>query len=178
MRSHAKVMRAILSVLLVVVMIIGMIPPIEAQAADYQASHIQKLEDAPALDYTKYVDSAVMFELPDTISSDDEISVIITLDVINLMDAYEGTDKTMSFSEFALSSEEAEAVKAQVRERKAQILSAMDDQGIAYNLGEDYDTLLTGFEIVIEAADFEAACMSLGQGASAVIGEVYEAAET
>jgi hypothetical protein len=52
-----------------------------------------------------------MFELPEGIGPDEEISVIVTVDVVNAMDAYEGTDKVMSFSEYATSSNDVVAIK-------------------------------------------------------------------
>lgn len=176
--NHAKAARGLLCVFLVVVMVLGTVTMIRAQAASYGASYIERMDEGLRVDYSEYVDSSVMFQLPDTISQDEEISVIINLDLLNLLDAYEETDKTMSFTEYALYSEEAEAIEAQILSRKAEILSALDEAGIAYSTGEDYSTLLAGFEIVIQAADFEATCMSLDEDASAIIGEKYRSMET
>lgn len=177
-RSHTKVTRGVLCALLAAVLLLGMITVPQAQATGYEASYIERMDDAIALDYTEYVDSNVMFELPDTISQDQEISVIITLDVVNLMDAYEGTDKTMSFTEYALYSDDAADIEAQIAGEKAEILTALDDLGISYEVGQDYSALLSGFEILIQASDFQATCKSLGDGAEAVIGEVYQSMET
>ena len=165
-----------LVLLLAVTMLISAIPASAVQAAVYQASGIERLEGLE-VDYSEYVDDSVLFQLPDTISPEEEISVIITVDDAALLDAYEATDKTMSFSEYVLS-EEAAAAKAKIEARKAEILSALDDQGIAYSTGKDYATLLSGFELVIQAGDFEATCKSLDAGENAIIGEVYQKAET
>ncbi len=145
---------------------------------EYEASYIQKLEDAPKVDITEYLDDSVMFQLSDKIGADEEISVIVTLDVINLMDAYEGTDKTMSFSEYASYSDEAKDIKEAIKAEKAQILAKLDEAGVAYETGEDYDTLLSGFELLIKAGDYEVTCQSLGNGARAIVGEEYHVAET
>ena len=48
--------------------------------------------------------------------------------------------------------------------QKAQVLTQLDAQGIAYTTGRDYDTLLSGFEIEILAKDFNATCKSLKKG--------------
>ena len=104
--------------------------------------------------------------------------MIITVDVANLMDAYEDTDKTMSFTEYALSSSEAAAIIAQIGEEKARILSKLDDLKIAYTTGENYSTVLSGFEIVIQAGDFGATCKALGDGEGIIVSEVYNVAET
>ncbi|MBQ8279232.1 MAG: leucine-rich repeat protein [Roseburia sp.] len=148
------------------------------QEAEYEASYVQKLENAPTIDITDYIDDSVMFQLGENVTADEEISVIVTLDVINLMDAYEGTDKTMSFSEYVSESDEATEVRKAIKSEKTQILGRLDELGIAYELGEDYDTLLSGFEILIKAGDYEATCQSLGDGAKAIVGEEYEVAET
>ena len=177
-RSQTRWSRTMLCLLMVAATLFTTITMTQAQAAQYEASYIERLDKGLTVDYSKYVDSSVMFELPDTIKHDDEISVIITLDDDSLLDAYEQTDKSLSFTEFALSSEYAQEIKAAIGSRKAEILTALDEAGVAYTSGEDYSALLCGFEVVIQASDFEATCMSLGEGASAVISEEYHVAET
>ena len=81
------------------------------------------------VDYEKYLDNSVMYRLPAGIRDDEEISVIITLDQINLMDAYEGTDKSMSFADYALSSNDAEALRASITAEQAKVLAKLDEQG-------------------------------------------------
>ena len=176
-RIHASKMRAVLSVMLVLAILFGNVAMIHAQTGGYDASFVRVMENAPALNLEKYVDSAVMFELPDTVRRDDEISVIIDLDTTDLMTAYEASDKTMSMSEFALSAD-AQAIEAGIQTRKAEILADLDEQGISYTLGKEYSVLLSGFELMIRASDFQAVCMSLDEGAQAIVGEVYETAET
>jgi len=148
-----------------------------AQANSYQASSINKL-DQVKVNYKDYLDSSVMYRLPESVSAKQEISVIISLDVADLMDAYEQTDKAMAFSEFVLQSQEAGDVRQQILSRKAEVLARLDEAQIAYTTGEDYDILLAGFEIRIQAGDFAAACKSLGKGEKAFIGEEYQVAET
>ena len=173
----SKVSRMMVVALLAAAILIGAIPVNHVQASGFQSASIQRLEDI-AVDYSEFVDDSVMFQLPETISAEQEISVIITVDVISLLDAYEATDKTMSFSEYVLSSDEAAETRQKIETRKAEILSSLDDRGIAYSTGEDYSTLLSGFELVIQAGDFEAACKTLSAGENAIIGEEYHKAET
>ena len=175
-KGIAKASRLML-LMMAAIMLIGAIPMTNVQASTYQSANIQRVEGLK-VDYKDYIDESVVFQLPDTIDPEEEISVIITTDIVSLMDAYEATDKTMSFSEYVLESEEADEIRNQVAGRKAQILARLDEMAIAYSTGEDYDTVLTGFEILIKASDFEAACMSLDDGENAVIGEVYHRAET
>ena len=175
--THAKVSRALVVLLLAAAILAGAVSLPHAQASGYQASHIEKLNDALNVNYEKYLDSSVAFKLPDGISDDEEISIIVTLDIIDLMDAYEQTAKTMSFTEYALYSDDAARIEVEIGAEKAQILSALDDLGIDYTTGEDYSTLLAGFELLIKAGDFEATCKSLGDGADVIVGEVYKAQE-
>ena len=144
----------------------------------YKAPFVQVTDESFSTSYKDYLDSSVMFQLPDGVDDEEEISVIVTVDVINLMDAYEATDKTMSFSDYALKSDEAEKIKSEVNSEKEKILEKLDELGINYSLGEDYYTILSGFEILIKAGDFEATCKSLDEGEDVIVGEVYKTAET
>lgn len=174
-----KSLKRIMSAVLVLAFIIGSIPlsTVGAIADDYTSSSIKKLDNIN-LDYTDYIDSNVVFELPDTINDNDEISVIVTVDATTVMDAYEGTDKTMSLSDYAQNSNYANKVKDEVAAKKAQVLDSLDKQNISYKTGEEYSTILSGFELVIKAADFENTCKSLGNGMSVIVGEEYNTCET
>ncbi len=178
-RRSTRLTQAILAVVLAATIVLGAVttPQVKAQASTYETSGIT-LRDDITVNYKDYVDSSVMFELPDTIRSNDEISVIITVDVPNLMDAYDATDKVMSFAQYALHSEEAAALEAQMQTEKARILSQLDELGVSYTTGEDYSRLLSGFEIRIQASNFAAVTQSLGDGEGAIIGEEYRVAET
>ena len=163
-------------VLLLIASLLAGVFTAPAQAATMQASSIQKLEGV-AVDYTDYLDSAVVHRLPESIRDDEEISVIITFDQVNLMDAYEAGDQTMSLQEYAKSAE-AQAIRASISEEKAALLANLEEQGIEYKTGKDYDTLLSGFELLIPAGEYGAVCQSLNKGQKAVAGEVYQKAET
>ena len=173
----ARLSQAVLAAVIAVTLLCGAVAFPQAQAAGYATSGI-KLRDDIKVDYKDYIDSSVMFELPDAAKRSDEISVIITVDVPNLMDAYEGTDKAMSFADYALRSDEAAALEAQMAAEKARILAQLDEKGIAYTTGEDYSRLLSGFEIRIKSSDFAVVTQSLGAGEGTIIGEEYKVAET
>jgi len=179
MKKHTqgRLLRSMILIVLAVTMVVGMIAMTQVGATTYEASAITRRDDIQ-VDYTPYLDSSVMYPLPENIDSDREISVIITVDVPNLMDAYENTDKTMSFSEYALHSEEAAALEAQMLQEKTRILSQLDAQNVAYTTGEDFSRLLSGFEILIRSGDYAIVCQSLGQDEKAIISEEYRAAET
>ncbi len=176
-KSLAKLFRSVLAVAILATIIVSLVAVPQAKATTYQAGSITRRDDLQ-VNYQDYANGSVLFELPDAIKSDDQISVIITVDVPNLMDAYNQGDKTMSFSEYALHSEEAAQLEAEMAAEKARILADLDAKGVEYTLGEDYSRLLAGFEIVIKAENFSTVCMSLGNGESAYISEEYAVAET
>ena len=162
--------------LLAVVMLLGSVTPPLAEASKLEASYIQKLDNVK-VDYQKYVDSTVMQQLPQHIRQDETISVIVSLDAPAVMDAYDATDKTMSIREFAAGAE-GDKIRQHLAAEKAAILGALDEQGIKYTTGEEYDTLLCGFELLIQAKDFSATAKSVGKGNDIMVGEVYKVAET
>ena len=106
-----------------------------AADSDFSASFIKELEDLK-VDYTDYLDSSVVLQLPEGVSNDDEISVIITVDTATIMEAYEGTDKSMSFKEYALDSKDAAEITAEINEKKVDILSRLDNLGVEYTVGK------------------------------------------
>ena len=177
-KTKVRSLRTAFAVLIAAVILFSAVFMPQAQATGYQASYIDRVDGKVSVDFEEYLDNSVLFELPDTVSDDEEISVIITVDVENLMDAYEETDKTMSFTEYALNSSEAAALTARIGEEKARILSKLDDLKVAYTTGEDYTTVLSGFEIVIQAGDFGDTCKVLGDGEGIIVSEVYNVAET
>ncbi len=174
-----KIMKGILATVLALVITIGALPVSQVAATGTNRNNpdIQKIDNI-ALDYSKYFDSSVVFKLPDTIKADDEISVIITTDDAAVIDVYEGSDKTMSLSDFALKSNYAKAAKKNLAKDKAEVLAQLDKKNISYKTGEEYSTILNGFELVIKASDFENTCKSLGEGMNIIVGEEYNTCET
>ena len=174
----AKMLRSSLACLIVAALFIGFLPAPYSQVSGYGASHIERLENAPKPDLQEYLDQSVLFQLPAVIKDDENISVIITVGDSTLMDAYEATDKAMSFTDYALNSQEAVQLRKNISEQKSQVLAELDRRGIAYTAGRDYDTLLSGFEIEIQARDFNATCKSLKKGQGIIVSEVYKKSET
>ena len=176
-KTLLRIVQAAGALLLAVVLVMGILAMPFAQASDYRASYIDRLNNVK-VDYSDYIDGSVMQELPDRIKQTDEISVIILLDQINIMDAYEASYKTMSFRDFALTSDEATEIRENILREKKEILARLDDKGIKYSTGENYDTLLSGFEVVLKAADFKTVCQSVGDGNGVMVSEVFNVAET
>ena len=124
-----------------------------------------------------YYNGTTILRLPEGIADDQEISVIIRTDNYTLMDAHGEKGKGMTFAEFSLS-DTAKSWRSSIAKEKASILAVLDEKGIEYETGRNYDTVLSGFEIVIRAGDFEEVSRSLGDGAEAVVSEVYNEAKT
>ncbi|MBR6553826.1 MAG: S8 family serine peptidase, partial [Clostridia bacterium] len=183
-RSLAKSLKRSLAALMTPVLLAGiLVAPILhvsslfADAKTENPFSIKELQGI-SLDYEKYLNNSVMFPLPAGIKDDQEISVIVTVDTISLMDAYERTDKTMSFSEYIIKSEDAKGIRASIASEKSDVLSNLDESGVTYRLGEEYSNVVSGFELLIKAGDFAKTCSALGEGRGIIVGEVYEAAET
>ena len=73
-----------------------------------------------------YLDSSVMYKLPETIKETDEISVIVEVKELPLLEQYPGASSGMTFAEYALS-DEAAAVRARIAAEKQALLADLDD---------------------------------------------------
>ena len=175
--NRKSVLRASVLFALVAAILVGIIAAPNTQAAGYYASYIEQLTDLK-VNYQDYFDSSVVQPISDKIKDDQQISVIIILDKLNLLDAYDRGAQTMSFREYALNSSDAKNLRQEIAADKAALLSKLDAQGIAYTTGDDYDVLLCGFELAIRAGDFETLCDSLDKGCGVMVCEEYEKAET
>ncbi|MBO4262423.1 MAG: S8 family serine peptidase, partial [Clostridia bacterium] len=126
----------------------------------------------------RYYDPSVIYKLPDTVSSDDEISVIVSMTAVpSVIERYNAADRDIGITEYAASAEAAETVKKADAERQ-RLLKALDKSGVGYSVGEIYDTILSGFEITVKAEDFALVGDALGENAQLIVGEVYEPAAT
>ncbi len=128
-------------------------------------------------EYKSFLDGSVVQKLPSTVKDDDLISVIIRLDQPTLMDAYNKTEKKMSFGAFA-KTEEADSLRAAIAADKAAYLAALSENGVDYTVGADYANLISGFEVLFRAKHFSVATAQLGTGCGLIVGESYQVAET
>ena len=183
-KQFSHILRSALSVLLAVSLLVGAVPAVFAADAAVtspqrvEISGINKLDNSAIINnFLQYLNGDVAFRLPDGVQEDDDLSVIIRVDRPSLMDAYGRTDKTMSLQEYAVT-DEAKAVLDKIAARKEALLTLFDEQGVEYELGEDYNTLFSGFEILIKGGDYVATCQSLGAAESAVISQEYQSMDT
>ena len=168
----AKVSSSILVLAMAVVMLVASILPAYGETA----GGIKQLYNVDT-NYQQYLDNSVIYQLPETIKDDQEISVIIVMAEEAIVEAYEKSDKSKTLAEFALS-EEAIAIREQVVAQKNALTAKLDSKSIPYAVGLSYDTLFAGFEILIKAGDFEKTCDLLEKNQTAVVGEVYNVSET
>ncbi len=124
-----------------------------------------------------YYNNSVVHALPENVKDDDEISLIIMTGQDSLLDVYEDSSSPLAFSQYAFTGE-ADNVRNAIKKENASLIKKLDKLGVSYTLGSDYDTVISGFEIVIEAKDFEKVDKTLGKYANVVVGEVYNKAET
>ena len=121
------------------------------------------------------LNESVMYKLPDTVKPEDDISVIIKSASPTLLDAYDKSGSTLSFTEYVLTTD-AEKVRENIISESTALREKLD--GIEYRLGESYNVVMSGFEIVIKADDFTDVCKAMSGSATVILGEVYEAEET
>ena len=136
-----------------------------------------KRNDGIYTDYKSYLDGSVVQALPSTVSENETISVIVKLDTPSLLESYNETDKSMSFTEY-VNTKEADKIRAQIQSEKDKYLASLTRSGIYYETGCDYANVLAGFEVLYKAKNFENACSYLPGGSVAIVGEVYNVSET
>ncbi len=138
---------------------------------------IRPLDGSIITNRDDYLDSSVMYKLPETVKDTDDISVIIEVKEEPLLEQYKDVSGMQSFTDYAFS-EEAGAVRDRIAAEKAALLADLDKAKLSYTTGADYSSVLSGFEITIKAADFEAVCKTIGDRANPIVGEVYKVDET
>ncbi|MBO5214803.1 MAG: leucine-rich repeat protein [Clostridia bacterium] len=141
-----------------------------------QNAVIKKTDVKVKNDVTKYFDDSVVFKLPETASTSDRISVIVDMNTETVMDAYEASGSDMLIKDFVLT-DEARATASDVAVKNFSALRKLTQAGVTYALGEQYDTLIGGFEISIDPADFAKVASVLPE-AELIVGETYEECAT
>ena len=123
----------------------------------------------------KLYDKTVMYKLPDAVKPTDDISIIVQMKNEALLDAYDASGSKLSFTEYCLTAE-ADKVRESIKADAEKIKGKLN--GISYTLGESYNTVMSGFEIIIKANDFADVCKAIDSNANVIVGEVYKPAET
>ena len=175
-----KTLPKILICLVMLVAVLGLIYLVSSGSvakANYAQSPYIQLNNNIKVNTEDYYDGTKIVKLPSNVKDDDTISVIISTEADCLYDAYKESGSKLSFSEY-ISTDEAKAVKAEIAKENEAIKSALNDTSVSYKVGGKYDTVLSGFEILIKAVDFECVSKALDKKATVIVGEVYKPAET
>ena len=174
-KTLTKITSSVLVMLLAVVMIFSVSADALNSFAYSEAGYIKQITGVDP-NYKQYLNSAVMYELPSQIRDDQEISVIVMLENPALLDTFDVTgDKTML--EY-YSSDEANALRETILDEKTKLTLALDEKEVVYSVGAMYDTVLSGFEVVLKAKYFDELCDVLPKGALPIISEEFMKAET
>ncbi len=180
MSKFKKVFPKILSFLMVTVMAVAMFAqtPTDAVKAEYLPQEkVTKIEASIDSDVTSQFNEEVAQKLPSTVSDDEEISVIVEMNVTNLLDAYNQSDSSASVYQYT-NTKEGRQVTNNIESEKNKLLRIIRRSGINFSLGESYETLLSGFEVTIKAKDFTKLNNLLDDYATLIVGEVYNPCES
>lgn len=131
-------------------------------------------------DLSEYYDTAVVQKLPDTVSENQVLSVIVKLEdtdsVLERFTAQTGRAKAKTVRDFA-STREGVAASESIRAKSKKLQTELTKAGIDYELGSSYNVLLGGFEVLVKAKDFSLLESTLGTKATAIVGDEYERCE-
>ncbi len=146
-------------------------------AASANASYIRDVSGTVDTNFEDYLDKSLIYKLPESVDAEDYVSVIVYLDRPSILDAYDNTDKAMSLGEYS-TTDEAQGIRDNISDVRSDILKELDRLDVAYATGATYDTLFSGFEVVVQGKFYETLACSLGDGALAILGEEYKMSET
>ncbi|MBE6646076.1 MAG: hypothetical protein E7611_00370 [Ruminococcaceae bacterium] len=181
MTQHKKLMRIATSVLILALAVVMLASASLLPAGDTvvpkEAPAVSKFDGDINTGIEQFLNSSVMYKLPDTVKETDDISIIIRTKKASLLDAYEAGDRALSFPEYAYS-DDAQKVTEDILCEKSEILAAFDSVDIDYTLGADYKAIFGGFEVVIKASEFETLCKTIGNRATVIVGDEYKPCET
>lgn len=127
-------------------------------------------------DLSEYYDGTVV-SLPETVDDDDYISLIISLNEQTVMEAYSASDYRGTLQTYVRTTQ-AQTVSGNIEKTSAKLLKALTAAGIEYTEGEKYDTILSGFEIIVKASDFYDVNSIVGDDGTVIVGEEYNPCET
>ena len=177
-RTHTKkrTIRLLAAVTLVGLLLTGILAGRAGGTASAE-SFIKLFDGKVNTGFMDFLDGSKVYKLPDTVKPDDSIPLIVEVRSAPVLDAYEDSDGQLSLGQFTLT-EEASAIRQAIAEEKSALLEKLDKAGVSYKTGADYSVLLSGFELVITASDFETVCRAFGNAANTYVGEAYKPAET
>ena len=114
-KKWVRVASCAVIIALVATMLITACVTLGGSATNPENSFISLVDKDINKNLDKYLNSEVLYKLPDGVKDSDEISIIIQTKKTSLLDAYDATDKSVSFTEFAYS-EAADKVEKDILE--------------------------------------------------------------
>ncbi|MBO5439847.1 MAG: leucine-rich repeat protein [Clostridia bacterium] len=176
----SKTLPKILICLVALVAVLGLIYLVSSSAmaeANYSDSPYIQLNNNIKVNTEEFYDGTKVMKLPSNVKDSDIISVIVKTEAECLYDAYKASKSKLSFSEY-IATEEAKTVRASIAKENEAIKAILNEKDIEYTVGNKYDTVLSGFEVLIKAGDFKETAVALNGKATPIVGEVYNKAET
>lgn len=146
--------------------------------ADSNIKKIDNMDMDTSLE--NYFDSSVVYKLSDAIDKEQEISVIVELSEQTLLDSYmnkNGASIAQSIAEYAQTADGA-AVNGKIYDESYELKNRIAKAGFEVEFGEDYNVILSGFEVTLKAQDFNKLEKVVGDDATLIVGEEYEKCET
>ncbi len=146
-----------------------------------EQSLVKKIDDKD-LNHSRaeFYDPEKVFRLPENVSANREISVIVTHNTETLLDGYRKASAAMgvdSVSEY-LSTREGKRLSGRIGDKNAVLMQTIRNSGISYKFGESYNVILSGFEVIVKAKDLNALENALGKSADVIVGEEYAPCES
>lgn len=181
MKKTKKLLLMPVGLLLLLAMVFPLIGTPTASAIECitelgDSPYIKEL-DGIDIDESQFYSSQAVTKLPDGISNYEKISVIVMMNTETVFDAYERTNRKLSFSEF-YASDEAKAVKDAIEQKMLELTERIDEAQISYDGGDAYNTVASGFELTLKAKHFDTLVEVLGKDARVVISDTYNVSET
>lgn len=168
---------SLLVVAMLAVTLLAQTPTNKVKAEYLPQEQISKVDYSVDLNVESYLDQNVVTKLPETVSDNDDISVIVEMNVDSVLDKHQRENSSLSVFEYANSVDGRKAVNA-INKQKSKLLNMIKRSGVKYSLGESYETLFGGFEVTIKAKDFDKLNDLLSSYGTLMVGEVYNPCES
>lgn len=176
-----KILPRFLSLAIVLCMAVALVSqaPAKNASAEYlPQKEVTKLDYSVDTNVGSFLDENVVTRLPEMVSDNDDISVIVEMKVDGVLDTYNQDLTTASSVSSYANTKAGRQATANVEKERNRLLKILKRSGLKFVLGEKYETLFGGFEVTVKAKDFERLNNLIGSQATLMVGEVYEACET
>ncbi len=147
------------------------------RASAAKGDAITRLDTPIGNNLEEYFDNNVVYRLSENVKDNQEISVILSLDTVSQLDAYNQSAKKQTFADY-LGTASAKTLARKNRAACDELIRTLDKAQISYKMGTEYDAVISGFEVMLKAKDYYKLADAVGDRATLIVGEVYAPAET